>query len=112
MVKDLVLNAVKIKMNCTTRNDLISKAEYSCAVGIAFRSMKRDKDDLQSILKMTTISEIKASIVEIVRIAYEQPTNSESEAIKTLFHMLLECKIDGEMSEELQEVMLMGYENG
>jgi|GEM_PF-1413351 len=109
MIKDLVKGAIHIKMGSTSRNDLISKGEFSYAVGLALSILKEEKTLKDEVLTMETISQIKTKVVEKVQKAYDG--GGYERKYKTLFYMIIECKLDGEMTEELRELILMGYNN-
>lgn len=109
MIKDLVKGAIHIKMDSTARNDLISKGEFSYAVGLASSILKADKSLVDEVLAMETVSQIKDRVMENVQKAYDG--GDYEQKYKTLFYMIIECKLDGEMTEELRELILIGYNN-
>ncbi|HIT89885.1 MAG TPA: DUF3837 family protein [Candidatus Merdenecus merdavium] len=108
MVYDLVEGAVITKMESKHRNDLISLGEYCYASGYALHTMKAPQKLFVEALECKTLKELKEKIKTFI-----EPKQKEYEDVHrmdTLIYMLLNCKLEGDLNEELRGLIEFGFQ--
>lgn len=106
MVKDIVKSAIMIKLKCKSESPLISPAEFCCAAGVAVKVIGMDDEFAMHLRSMGTVDEMKKVLfpkLEAVKGEYQ-----EDEINKRLLHLLLSCKVEGEVTDEIREIFDMG----
>lgn len=106
MVFDLVKDAVKRKMGFNTRNDFISYPEFMFGTGYALFILEASKEMIDQVYELNTVHEIREKMKEIILPILGSWTGKEEE--KRLFSMVIECKLEGEVTKELKELMEWG----
>ncbi|MDY3919863.1 MAG: DUF3837 family protein [Candidatus Limivivens sp.] len=99
MVPEIVRQAVQIKMRCRTESPLISEAEYCCACGIGLKLLGDPQGLLEQVKQMDTVGQVKEAVVPLFREAIEQTEDPER---KRLFHLLVNSRVEGGISEEIR----------
>lgn len=106
MVKDIVKSAIMIKLKCKSESPLISPAEFCCAAGVAVKVIGLDERFVNKFRSLDSVAEMKEVLfpeLEAVKEEYQ-----EDAVNKRLIHLLLSCKVEGEVTDELREIFDMG----
>lgn len=106
MVKDIVKSAIMIKLKCKSESPLISPAEFCCASGVAVKVLGLDDEFAMHLRTFGTVGEMKAVLfpkLEAVEAQYQ-----DDGVNKRLLHLLLSCKVEGEVTDEIREIFDMG----
>lgn len=106
MVKDIVKSAIMIKLKCKSESPLISPAEFCCAAGVAVKVIGLDDEFAEHFRAMGTVEEMKEILfpkLEAVKEEYQDDGVNQR-----LLHLLLSCKVEGEVTDEIREIFDMG----
>lgn len=107
MVLELVKEAIHIKLTCKSESPIISPAEFCFAAGYALKLIESQTDFAQEVRLKTTINEMKMLITAPLNKVQEQ--YKEDPQASRLVRLLLTCKVEGEVSEELRKLFDMGF---
>lgn len=108
MVLDLVKQAILLKLVSKSESPIISPAEFCYASGYALHLIGSSEEIIQNTRAKNTIPEMMNAVfpqLESVQEQYKQdPANGR------LLHLLLTCKVDGNVTDELRELFDMGLQ--
>lgn len=106
MVKDIVKSAIMIKLKCKSESPLISPAEFCCASGVAVKALGLDDEFAMHLRTFGTVGEMKAVLFPKLEAVEDQ--YQDDGVNKRLLHLLLSCKVEGEVTDEIREIFDMG----
>lgn len=100
MVLSIVRQAVQFKLRSRSESPLISEAEYCCACGEGLRILGNPENLLEKVKTMNQIKEVQ----DLTNPYFQEALAKEEEHSikKRLFHLLVYCRVEGEITEEIR----------
>lgn len=100
MILSIVRQAVQFKLKSRSESPLISEAEYCCACGEGLRTLGNPDNLLDRVKNMAQVKEVQ----ELVNPYFQEALDKEEEnsVKKRLFHLLVYCRVEGEITEEIR----------
>ena len=100
MVLSIVRQSVQFKLKSRTESPLISEAEYCCACGEGLRALGNPDGLLERVKVMSQVKEVQDLTNPYFQAAMEQ--EEEKSVKKRLYHLLVYCRVEGEITEEIR----------
>lgn len=108
MVRDIVRDAIHIKMKAQAESPLISVYEFCYAAGLGLKITGMSAEEKEQ-LKALEFLDMKAKVQDMVRGSEAFTDIANGERLKSL---IVGCRIKkGEMSEDARALFDMGFDN-
>lgn len=105
MVKEIVRDAILIKLKIRQESPLISAPEFCFAAGLAAAYMELSEEQAKELCQLQDFEELKARMRELVKASEVWESIPEGERLKSL---ILGCRIREEITDEARELFEMG----
>ncbi len=105
MVKEIVRDAIVIKLNIRQESPIISVAEFYFAVGLAAQKLHLTQEQNTALLRITDFEELKAAVRDLVNSSDVWESFPQGTRLQRL---LAGCRLRAQIDDEAKELFSMG----
>ena len=107
MVKEIVRDAIAIKLNIRQESPIISVAEFYFAAGLAAQKMNLLQEQKDALLQIADFEELKTVVRDLVNGSDVWESFPQGARLQRL---LAGCRLRAQIEEEAKELFAMGLE--
>lgn len=107
MVKEIVRDAIVIKLKIRQESPIISVAEFYFASGLAAQKMQLSQEQTDALMQISDFGELKAAVGRLVKESDVWESFPEGARLQRL---LAGCRLRAEINDEAKELFKMGLD--